>query len=132
MGNQKNERGQSRPHGVLKTRQRFHAKRRNLRRNFERATQELHRIRTNDNNGFFYPNYGKSRATELSKVEPRQWEPAIFFWEDRVTTARRELAEYQGAVVNDDPYDIVATLDDETIMEVIYDVSEDDTEGGGL
>ena len=133
MGNKDNERGQSRPHGHLKTRQRFFAKRRNLRRKFERASQELHRITTNDNNGFFDRNYGKSRATELAKAEPRQWQPAIFFWEDAVHNARRELAVYQGAVLNNDPYDIVATIesDDEAIMEVIYDVSEDDTEGGG-
>ena len=134
MGNKDNKEGQRRPHGHLKTRQRFFGKRKSLRRNFERASQELHRVQSNDNNGFFDPNYGKSRATELAKAEPRQWQPAIFFWEDAVHNARRELAVYQGAVLNNDPYDIVATIesDDEAIMEVIYDVSEDDREGGAV
>ena len=79
MGNQQNERGQRRPHGHLKTRQRFFGKRKSLRRNFERASQELHRVQSNDNNGFFYPNYGKSRATELAKAERANGNRQFFF-----------------------------------------------------
>ena len=127
----KNRRGQHYKNARKST---FQKHRRQLRLKYEKVSQELHKLETKATNGFYDPNHGKNVAKRLAKGEPRCWNPAILFWETNLANARRELALNQGAAVNDDPYDIVATIasDDEAIMEVIYDVSEDDTEGGGL